>query len=157
MTANFPQLFAFHPYLSPPVAVKPVLCSDFFLSSCLTHWQDKWSRGKSHRELGESVFKGVSTPNFCIIHITPQRWSISSLKQQSWAITWRDAAGRNTKTNAPHTKTQYSPLLEKMMSGIFPLGQLCVWLYLKTLLLNWLLGFDSMLLLEGAQKPKCVT
>lgn len=67
-----------------------LFCVLAFSSSTLR--QKLQSRGEACGGLEESVFKGVSTPNFCIIHVTPQRWSISRLHQESCAISWRDAA-----------------------------------------------------------------
>lgn len=68
-----------------------------FASSCSTHRQERGSRGEAYRGLKLSVFKGVSTPYFCIIHITPRRWSISRLQQESWAISWPDTAAADTQ------------------------------------------------------------
>lgn len=80
------------------------ICSWFclFASSCSTHRQERGSRGEAYRGLRLSVFKGVSTPHFCIIHITPQRWSISRLQRENRAISWRDTSAAGTQTH--HTQ-----------------------------------------------------
>lgn len=120
------------------------ICSSICLlaSSCSTHWE-RGSRGEAYRGLKPSVFKGVSTPYFCIIHITPQRWSISRLQQQSWAISWRDMAAADTQTHRT-TNTISSTFTARWEVGIVPVGQTRVWLHLKPLLLYWLLGSDPL-------------
>ena len=120
------------------------LCSSLSLlaSSCSTH-RERGSRGEAHRGLKPSVFKGVSTPYFCIIHITPQRWSISRLQQQSWAISWRDVAAADTQTHL-NANTVSSTFTARWEVGIVPVGRTCVWLHLKPLLLYWLVGSDPL-------------
>lgn len=54
-------------------------------------------------------FKGVSTPYFCIIHLTPQRWSISRLQHENGAICWRDTAAATHK----HSGIKYCALLQR--------------------------------------------
>lgn len=53
------------------------------------HRRLRGGRGEAHGGLQLSVFKGVSTPHFCIIHLTPRRWSISRLQPERLAISWR--------------------------------------------------------------------
>lgn len=138
------------------------ICSSFCLlaSSCWTHRQERRGRGEAYRELKLSVFKGVSTPYFCIIHITPQRWSISRLQQESRAISWRDTAAADTQRQTRHTRihvdTISSTFTARWEGGIVPVGHTRVWLHLKPLLLDWLLGYDPTLPPEKAQKTKCV-
>lgn len=45
----------------------------------------------------EAAFKGVGITYFCIIHITPQRRSISTLRRESRGVSWRDAAAARTQ------------------------------------------------------------
>lgn len=45
----------------------------------------------------EAAFKGVGTTYFCIIHITPQRRSISTLRRESRGVSWRDPAAARTQ------------------------------------------------------------
>lgn len=126
----------------------------FLASSCSTH-TERESKGEVYRGLKLSVFKGVSTPYFCIIHITPQRWSISGLQQESRAISWRDTAAadtqRQTHRTRIHVHTISSTFTARWEVGIVPMGQIRVWLHLKSLLLDWLLGSDLPLPPEKAQ------
>lgn len=143
-------------HLSPPVAQKSLL----FAYSSSTHRQKRGSRGEAHGGLKLSVFKGVGTPNFCLIHITPQRWSISRLQQERWAISWRDIAQEDAQSLAQHTQihmhTISSTFRARWEGGIVPVGQPRVWLHLNLLLLDWLLGFDPTLPPEKAEKTKRV-
>ncbi len=138
------------------------ICSSFclFASFCWTHRQERGSRGEAYRELKLSVFKGVSTPYFCIIHITPQRWSISRLEQESRAISWRDTAAagtqRQTRRTQIHAETISSTFTARWEGEIVPVGQTRVWLHLKPLLLDWLVGYDPTLPPEKVEKTKCV-
>lgn len=81
--------------------------SEIGLSFCLftSSWsalrQERGSRGEAYRGLQMPVFKGVSTPYFCIIHITPHRWAISRWQQKTLAISWRDTAAADTQTPFP--------------------------------------------------------
>lgn len=117
------QLF-FNQHVSPMYLSN--LC--FFLSIKFLYLNtlELQSRGEVCGGLEESVFKGVSTPNFCIIHITPQRWSISRLRQESWAISWRDAAPKDIRrlmlfTQEHIHEISYAPRAREE-GGIFLLG-----------------------------------
>ncbi len=135
------------------------ICSSLCLLLLNIH-RERGSRGEAYRGLKQSVFKGVSTPYFCIIHITPQRWSISRLEQESQAISWRDTAAADTHRQIRLTQIQVhtvsSTFAARCEVVVVPVGQTCVWLHLKLLLLDYLQGFDPSLPLGEAQKTKCV-
>lgn len=87
-----------------------VSSSCLFTSFCSTHRKRRECRGGVCREFNLSVFEGINTPYFCIIHITPHTWSISRLQQGSGAISCKDATAADTSRQT-HTKQQDPSLL----------------------------------------------